>query len=83
MTAAIKEMGIEFPALLAPLIYERDLFMVKQLRSLPPKYGSLESCYSHAYNLVFYLLQQFFLCSFPSPAKDMALAVAECWVYNV
>ncbi|KAL3148336.1 hypothetical protein ABBQ38_013794 [Trebouxia sp. C0009 RCD-2024] len=38
MTAAIKEMGIEFPALLAPLIYERDLFMVKQLRSLPPKW---------------------------------------------
>ena len=37
MTAAIKEMGVEFPTLLAPLIYERDLFMVKQLRSLPPK----------------------------------------------
>lgn len=37
MTAAIKEMGVEFPTLLAPLIYERDLFMVKQLRSLPAK----------------------------------------------
>lgn len=65
MTAAIKEMGIEFPALLTPLIYERDMFMVKQLRSLPPKYGSLESCYSQAYNLLFYLQQQCLLCSFP------------------
>ena len=37
MTAAIKELGVEFPSLLAPLIYERDLFMVKKLRSLPPK----------------------------------------------
>lgn len=34
MTAAIKEMGLEFPALMAPLLYERDLYMVKQLRSL-------------------------------------------------
>lgn len=50
MTAAIKEMGIEFPVLLDPLIYERNLFMVKQLRSLPPKYGSIESWHSRLYS---------------------------------
>ena len=33
MTAAIKEMGEEFPALLEPLLYERDLYMIMSLRS--------------------------------------------------
>ena len=62
MTAAIKEMGIEFPALLNPLIYERDLYMVKQLRSIPPRYGSLTSCYSRSYYLSLHLQQQCHRC---------------------
>jgi len=35
VTAAIKELGQQFPSLLEPLIFERDLFMVHRLRTVP------------------------------------------------
>ena len=35
ITAAIKELGQDFPSLLEPLIFERDLYMVHSLRSIP------------------------------------------------
>ena len=37
LTAAIQELGQDFPSLLEPLIYERDRFMVCQLRLLTQK----------------------------------------------
>lgn len=37
LTAAIQELGQAFPSLLEPLIYERDRFMVCQLRLVTHK----------------------------------------------
>ena len=37
LTAAIKELGQQFPSLLEPLIYERDRVMVCQLRLVTQK----------------------------------------------
>lgn len=41
ITAAIKELGQTFPSLLTPLIFERDLFMVHVLRTLPTKHTKI------------------------------------------
>ncbi len=46
ITAAIKELGQEFPSLLAPLIFERDLFMVHRLRTVPRYVYTVLSCMS-------------------------------------